>query len=444
MKKLNRFISLSLATVMALGMFGGTASAVNADGVTEDSEIHYDVPAYVTYQTGQTAPDAKFVVTMEAVASDDLSKYTVTDDENKPLELKTVSGFTPVTNDYDFTADGLDADDDNTIVHRGESPYFARIKQDFSLEDAEVTAPGLYAFKLSQTEGTPVPKAGLTTDDGQYLAVVSYQLRTVYKDTDHSQGTVEKIVPVTITMYSINKSTVDGKEVITLNKTRDPGSKAGDDEQVLNSHKEINNFVNVCDTTSLKIVNTVEGTGKDKDQDFNYTIDIPVGGKNIDLEDGAEIPYTKYDQSGNGTPGTFTVGDDNTFTLKDGEYILIENLPVGMIFEIEEVKSDDDGTSKYSTDTTYVSADKDKSVGPTFNIEKAGSERTVIGEAEAKKATYWLVDSYNGGVNTATFYNKYDVPVNSGISVDMLPYVLVMIAALCGTGLLVSKKRLSR
>jgi hypothetical protein len=42
---------------------------------------------------------------------------------------------------------------------------------------------------------------------------------------------------------------------------------------------------------------------------------------------------------------------------------------------------------------------------------------------------------------TVTFTNKRELTTPTGISVDVIPYVLVMLIAVCGAVLFISKKR---
>jgi uncharacterized membrane protein YqhA len=53
-----------------------------------------------------------------------------------------------------------------------------------------------------------------------------------------------------------------------------------------------------------------------------------------------------------------------------------------------------------------------------------------------------LVQIYSES-NKIDFYNKRDIVVDTGVTVDVLPYALVMVMALCGGILFVSKKRSS-
>jgi hypothetical protein len=287
----------------------------------------------------------------------------------------------------------------------------------------------------------------MTVDSAKYLAVITYQQKDVWDDdsaTEEGDSYSKLCVPVSYVVYNIVENK-DGsfKELI---KVAEPGD--GQKTELCDTETLWYNFVDEYNTTNLKIENHVTGADADTDQDFKYTIDIPVGGTNIDLPVGTKIPFVKYDQDGNKVESDdnyVEVGTTKTVTLKDSEYILFEEVPVGMIFKVTETKTTEDGNTKYSTETQYTSADDNIKQAKAKTADTDNTDNATVGSTQVGSNIYTTETKEDGsGYNLVSFYNNYEIPANTGVSVDIIPYVLVMMAALCGAGLFVSKKRMSR
>jgi hypothetical protein len=453
MKKLNRILSLSLATIMALGMFGGAASA--ADTTTtpmKNGDIMDSVPAYVTYHTGKTPVDAQFEVHMNGLTEAQIKTFgplTVGSGvEQQLISMSTVSDWNE-SMIYNFDSDDMANDlDDENLIQTTSSPYFYRLKKDIFIPGPdEVTTPGVYGFIVTQDAvEDKAPTTGMTVDSAKYLAVITYQQKDVWDDdsaTEEGDSYSKLCVPVSYVVYNIVEEKGVFKELV---KVAEPGD--GQKTELCDTETLWYNFVDEYDTTNLKIENHVTGADADTDQDFKYTIDIPVGGTNIDLPEGTKIPFVKYDQDGNKVESDdnyVEVGTTKTVTLKDSEYILFEEVPVGMIFKVTETKTTEDGNTKYSTETQYTSADDNIKQAKAKTADTDNTDNATVGSTQVGSNIYTTETKEDGsGYNLVSFYNNYEIPANTGVSVDIIPYVLVMMAALCGAGLFVSKKRMSR
>lgn len=122
---------------------------------------------------------------------------------------------------------------------------------------------------------------------------------------------------------------------------------------------------------------------------------------------------------------TFTVSDTNevleTFTLKDGEKKVINNLPVDTTVTITEntdgytLDQVNQGTKIFSDDEITVDSGNDNLVSVTITL--AASNDVVV------------------------FTNKKEVIIDTGISMDTLPYILIMLAVIGGIAFTIIRRR---
>jgi hypothetical protein len=189
-------------------------------------------------------------------------------------------------------------------------------------------------------------------------------------------------------------------------------------------------FTNKLQTTSVTIKKVVEGnllSEEDKTtKDFTFVMQIPEGGVDLNLTAGATFKYTKYDRDNNETTGYITVGGDqgdaetdwpasNTFTLKNGERVVFENIPIGMIFMCKETAA-----SGFSVSYSHTAA------GGSFNDEAEGNPTDYI---------------TTRGNDEVTFTNTKE-EVDTGIILDIMPYVaVILIVAAAGVTTILAKKR---
>jgi hypothetical protein len=189
-------------------------------------------------------------------------------------------------------------------------------------------------------------------------------------------------------------------------------------------------FKNSLQLTNITIEKKVAGnmlsTADQTTKEFTFKMQIPEGGVELNLTKNSTFTYTKYLRDGTTTTGTITVDGDkgaadstylasNTFTLKNGEKVVFSNIPIGMIFECREVADSD-----FSISYEYKSGNLDASV-------------------EGNPTTYFT--SYASD-NVLTFTNTKVDKVDTGIILDIMPYVVViMIVAAAGVTTILAKRR---
>lgn len=151
--------------------------------------------------------------------------------------------------------------------------------------------------------------------------------------------------------------------------------------------------------TSVTISKTVTGGLGDKTKNFSFTVTV----KKDEVNQKFKIGDTEY----TGT-ATFTLHDDQTITLNE--------VPIGATVTV--------------TETSYA----DKGYSTTYSINGSGTQ------TDGLTAGLTAAD----GTNSIAFTNaKNDAP-DTGVLLDSLPYVLILVAVVAGVALMLAHKRRSR
>jgi hypothetical protein len=191
-------------------------------------------------------------------------------------------------------------------------------------------------------------------------------------------------------------------------------------------------FTNTLQTTNVTIEKKVTGnmltTADRTTKEFTFKMQIPEGGDTLVLSEGATFSYTKYNGNNQIGTGTITVGGSKTdgassytneFTLKNGERIVFNNIPIKMIFACYEVEDSD-----FSVSYEYTSGNLDEKV------------------AHNSTGTYFTSDVAD---NVLTFTNTKVDKVDSGIILDIMPYIaVILIVAAAGVTTILAKRRMAK
>ncbi len=146
----------------------------------------------------------------------------------------------------------------------------------------------------------------------------------------------------------------------------------------------------------LNINKTVTGNLGDKTKYFEFKVTLTGEASKIY---GASYEVTGGSNTSN--PSTIKIGEETTFLLKDGETISIANLPYGVTYSVTETAADG-----YTTTT------------------------------EGK-----TTDSINAAETTVTFTNTKNGTIDTGVTTESLPYVVLMgFVVLAGAALLLKRK----
>lgn len=157
-----------------------------------------------------------------------------------------------------------------------------------------------------------------------------------------------------------------------------------------------NDIENVYNAGSLSVSKEVTGLLGDTQKYFAITITL-TGEEGKDYTGNViTVGETSYAEN----PTTVTVGTPATFYLKDGETITLGNIPYGVTYKVTEENLND-------------------------------YEETITDNDDGK---------IDGATQTVDVVNNKDGNVDTGIVLDSMPFVLILVVAVMGVAL-VSKKR---
>lgn len=169
-------------------------------------------------------------------------------------------------------------------------------------------------------------------------------------------------------------------------------------------------FKNIFASRSLTVTKTVAGNMGDRTKEFSFTLNLTANDK---LTSGTTVTAVKTAQNGTTSNVTVTVGSDCTFTLKHGETLAVPGLPEGTSYTVTETKDDDYTTTVASTGGTgSFDADNNK-----------------------------VSNTMGSTGNTEAFTNTASKTVDTGIILDIAPYIIIFIIAIVGAILFFGRKR---
>lgn len=164
------------------------------------------------------------------------------------------------------------------------------------------------------------------------------------------------------------------------------------------SNTKSNTITNTYSAGTLKVSKTVDGNMGDKTKYFEFTVTLTgENGKTY----ANSFPVSGGSTGGN-NPTSISLGTATKFNLKHGDTISIANIPYGVSYQVVETAADG------------------------YTTVKTGDTGT-IGSAEA----------------TAAFTNTKNGDVDTGITLDSLPFVLILAVCAGAVVLFVIKRRRS-
>lgn len=229
----------------------------------------------------------------------------------------------------------------------------------------------------------------------QSLATASADLAGVALDTNATRH-----LKVTVTYDTTNPTADTDKDYVAF-----VTASLADTDLDGNNDVKSASYTNAYQTGAVKVSKEVTGNMGDHNKYFEFTITL--------TGETGKTYAPSYPVSGGGTPTaplanptTITVGTPTTFYLKHDGEITFSNLPYGVTYEVEE--------------TDYTAEGYDAA---TYNYSDTGKK----------------IDST--AVDTVTITNNKGVAVDTGITLDSLPYILLLGLAVAGLVLFAVKRR---
>lgn len=278
-----------------------------------------------------------------------------------------------------------------------------------------------------ENEGTASPAATFTfrqVGEGEVLdgEAQSAPALTSISSVEFSQGDVQTSKPITVTLptydrvgvYGYTLAEVSGnvagvnydsttvylKVTVMLQNGQlvrqarvyvdnEEGKKLGDNDAA---------FENTYSVGTLSVTKTVDGNLGDTNKYFAFTVTLTGDAEKTGYADAYEITGGSYEN-----PETIAIGSPVTVYLKHGETISIANLPYGVSYTVTETDYESDG----------------------YETTKSGDTGTI-----------------NAATQTASFTNTKTGEVDTGITLDSLPYILIVAVVLgAGAAFIISRRK---
>lgn len=406
-----KILSVILSAAIAFGMCIYSTKTVRAEGTEQDPKVI--ITKVLRMDQHVTMPDVEFTFIVDKVSLDqDTSKtdrmpaiqpQTIRFESNEEGIIDNLTGIKTIRKQ---TGNGQES-----FLPKCGSGGFQQV--------------GIYTYKITEQKNTindinEIIKYSQAEYEMTVFVIRKPDGTGIYISNVIVQRTVDN-GGIDITDVKINNPGVDTadtpNDLIFVNDfTRIGGSISVDPDPETPENPDsgiIDNEPNrEKDRGALKIYKTVSGDMGDKRKDFTFTLTLTKASA-------LEPPTASYIGTikrayGSASPETlrFTIGKEQTFTLKHNEYLFFTNLPVGTTFTVTE------NPDKYESTQATISNG--------MSLKPANQENVLIGE----------------GYNIVGFNNELEGSVLTGIIVNNLPFVLLIVIAVSGfAAVLISKRR---
>lgn len=451
-KKLRKMMKGLLVSTMALSMCLGTTGTVFASEHKQDGNNQYmegtqqnPAEAYITKNLkmaeGMNTPEGKFLFKFDKVSEDGNPTTTnampsINDKEiaYNAERLVATEGLIQAKNISENIVAGL------TFGHAGEYVYKVTEKSEFKdynhgqlqpnefmdYSKAEYTMTVVVANKLElDADGNTIPNKFVPKTGGGYETYIKYIAVEKEKD-DKGQETNGKVDPEN----DLGKNTFTFENTFTRigntvpNKPGEPGYPMDPDDPTKpdTNYPDDPNYPGIpVDPTnpeghnSLTISKTVTKDG-DLSKDFNFTLTLQKSKTEAD----SVTSYKAYriDQNGTSTPITVPVGDAKTFILKHNEKLVFPLLPVGTKYTISETAAQ----------------------GYTTTLETKEDGKNAVTETSATATDKLIGDE----TNYAKYTNEKPSTPPTGILINNLPFIMLIIVAIGAFAAFIVSKRHKR
>lgn len=324
------------------------------------------------------------------------------------------------------------------------------ITKDYQLTNAGTVSPAeTFSFTIERTSvsdaadgvtvvNMPLPTIGTVTyAKGEAGSTTSSKDITVTLPAYTSVGvytyTIKEVIPTLPTAgvtYRTEDITlvitvveVNGKKVVAAvhcETPMDASNKVDNKDDVIIDGTKTDTFVNTYSAGNVEITKVVTGNLGDKTKYFDVTITLALdptkdySGVSI-TANGSALSWRDTDGT---TPNPTTINVNNptaTFHIKDGETVVISNIPYGVTYTVTETDySDYTETIGRPVD---VDADKDGITVEVYKIDSAKESVTVTNHKQGE--------------------------VDTGINLDNMPYIVLLGIAAAGMILFLARKRVN-
>jgi hypothetical protein len=439
MKNLKRTLSIILALTLALSLCATAALADDEDDDTITPVTSLPVTKnLITTVKDVALPQEDFYIQMAPAT--DLTTETYGD-------VRIQSGLALKDSVLDFHFD-MDDDDDiksyivddqdtgSGIITKTKSFQFV-FQDDEDGNPVTFTESGIYRYYVTEVVRT----VGSTDENPAYEAPPEEDAdKTYYINYDRTTYIVDLFV-----------DEIDDEYIVTNMLVTQKATDASQSD----SKPESVSFTNTIRCSNIKITKEISRDTIEyaDDEEYTFYILIPEGGDTITLTKQDTIQAQRFNEDGtmDGKEITLTVkGKDidadvvengTKFTLKQGQYMLI-TAPVSMIYKVEEVIPVEEG---YTIEATYTETGTFLD-STTINKSQEELITQVASYTDAATGKEMMGLCVRGTTNTDTdqivFTNTREAGTLTGVNLDTIPYVVILLLAVAGcAAFFVGKRR---
>ena len=181
----------------------------------------------------------------------------------------------------------------------------------------------------------------------------------------------------------------------------------------------------VAKTQNITITKHVTGLFGDKDREFNFSVSFSPAA--------TDVTATKNLREG----GTQDVANLSSFTLRHNDSITLNGVPVGTVITITESDASD-----YTVTATSATGSEQKGDNASFTYTVVANSASTqsLEDGESDIALMSAMEEVVPN-NSITITNTFDAPVDNGVLLDTLPYILILVVVVGGGVLLFLRKR---
>lgn len=271
---------------------------------------------------------------------------------------------------------------------------------------------------------------GYDDENGPYVSVSHVFDEVVEANTDYTYYFKEDVKKADVNGYDLTRTLVDGAEGVTA------GSVTMNKEHS-NQSITFSNFYEKK-TADVSISKIVTGLMGDTNKEFTFNVSITQNGAAC-----TGVTAKKNDAA---------VSLQNSFTLKHGEIVTLENVPIGATITVTESAPGE----HYNVSATGHSDEQNGRDNVTFTYVAAANTDTA---SDADEADLMLLSmdegtavdadgdavAYDSGIkvdnNQIIVTNHATLKPDTGVLLDTLPYIVILAVVAGGVALLMLRKR---
>lgn len=391
----------ALALAMLVGMSSAQTIEVKADGFPKDTlKTSAVMTKELVIPSGVKAPDVSFNFSVTPKGSEAA---------DGTWDQSGTAGATWAIPSIVLT-DSRTGDGNNKIVEN------VNITTLLQAQIANFPHAGVFYYEVEETATTGDDAANVQDSKVKYVV-------KVYVVNDDNEPSKLKIAGVTV-VKTVDENGDNITSPAKVDPTPDSDTYLGGDFIFVNKYLE---------NTQVKIQKNVTGNAAgdygDRSKDFNFTVTVKLPSTAADV---TSVSYVKTNASGaTGAPQPVTISSLTgiaNITLKHGEFITFISLPVGSTYKVVEAAA-----PGYTPSAVVTGA----GTNGTSAVGTAGDPYTVFVGTE----NLILQPETNDIKNTTVVTNQYRQVYVTGVLIENLPFIMLIIVAALGLVYMIFSRR---